>query len=126
MFDQIFLSTSEADRAAARIMLIDIYFQLFHYVVGKRVPEQKTSKSGEKRKKHKEPSTRSHGCKSKQLRDGAGFAEVEDENAKLLAGINCALSYAHFKSENDNQIVVGWPDRRRKGRRCIEDKKGHI
>ena len=104
-FNQIVLSISEADRAAAR-MLIDVYFQLFREVVGEREPESADTavpvaediEVKRREKSHKEP--RSHGGKSKQVRGAAGFAEVEDENAKLLGailtGINRALPYAQF------------------------------
>ena len=35
-------------------------------------------------------------------------AEVEDEKAKLLTGINRALPYTQLRSQNDIQAVVGW------------------
>jgi ribosome biogenesis protein MAK21 len=108
-FNQIVLSTSEADRAAAR-MLIDTYFQLFREVVGERGPESVDGavpiaadiEVKRNEKNHKEPRTR--GGKRKEVRGAAGFAEVQDENAKLLGavltGINRALPYAQFGGGN--------------------------
>jgi ribosome biogenesis protein MAK21 len=104
-FNQIVLSTSEADRASAR-MLMDVYFQLFRGVVGEKEPESVDAavpiaddvEATRKKKTHKEP--RTHGGQSKHVRGAAGFAEVQDENAKLLGailtGINRALPYAQF------------------------------
>ena len=108
-FNQIVLSTSEADRAAAHT-LIDVYFQLFHGVVGEReyesadaaVPIADDIEVTRKKENHKEP--RTHGGKSKHVRGAAGFAEVQDERAKLLGailtGINRALPYAQFGGGN--------------------------
>jgi ribosome biogenesis protein MAK21 len=108
-FNQIVLSTSEADRSAART-LIDVYFQLFREVVDKQepgsvdivVPIAEGTKVMRTEKNLKEP--RAHGGKSKQVCGAAGFAEVQDSNAKLLGailtGINRALPYAQFKGEN--------------------------
>ena len=108
-FNQIVLSTSEADRSAART-LIDVYFQLFREVVDKQEPESvdnvvpiaEGTKVMRTEKILKEP--RAHGSKSKQVCGAAGFAEVQDSNAKLLGailtGINRALPYAQFKGEN--------------------------
>jgi ribosome biogenesis protein MAK21 len=87
-------------------MLIDVYFQLFRGVVGEREPEPADAAvpiAGDievtrERKNHKEP--RTHGGKKKHVRGAAGFAEVQDERAKLLGailtGINRALPYAQF------------------------------
>ena len=108
-FNQIVLSTSEADRGAVRT-LIDVYFQLFREVVDKQEPESvddivpmaEGAKVMRTERNPKEP--RAHGGKSKQVRGAAGFAEVQDSNAKLLGailtGINRALPYAQFKGEN--------------------------
>jgi ribosome biogenesis protein MAK21 len=105
-FNQIVLSTSTADRAAAR-KLIDVYFQLFREVVGEREPEpandDATYTKEELKHKGKEPTHKKKGprkVKSKEVRGAAGFAEVQDANAKLLGailtGISRALPYAQF------------------------------
>lgn len=105
-FNQIVLSTSAADRAAAR-KLIDVYFQLFREVVGEREPEladdDATSTKEKLKDKGKEPTLKKKGArkgKSKEVRGAAGFAEVQDANAKLLGailtGISRALPYAQF------------------------------
>jgi ribosome biogenesis protein MAK21 len=105
-FNQIVLSTSAPDRAAAR-KLIDVYFQLFREVVGEREPEladdDATSTKEKLKDKGKEPILRKKGPrkgKSKEVRGAAGFAEVQDANAKLLGailtGISRALPYAQF------------------------------
>jgi ribosome biogenesis protein MAK21 len=108
-FNQIVLSTSEADRGAAHT-LIDVYFQLFREVVGERepksvdpvVPTAEDNKVKRKERDHKVRKT--HEGKSKQVCGAAGFAEVQDANAKLLGailtGINRALPYAQFGGEN--------------------------
>jgi len=108
-FNQIVLSTSEADRGTARA-LIDVYFQLFREVVDKQepksvddvVPIAEGTKVTRTEKTPKE--RRAHGGENKQIRGAAGFAEVQDSNAKLLGailtGINRALPYAQFKGEN--------------------------
>jgi len=108
-FNQIVLSTSEADRGAART-LIDVYFQLFREVVDEQqpgsvddvVPMAEGTKVMRTKKDPKEH--RAHSGKNKQVRGAAGFAEVQDSNAKLLGailtGINRALPYAQFKGEN--------------------------
>lgn len=100
-FNQIVLSTSEADRAAAR-MLMDVYFQLFREVVGERqpataddaAPEQLTDKGKQKKK------PKFIKGKGKEVRGAAGFAEVQDSNARLvsaiLTGVSRALPYAQF------------------------------
>ena len=105
-FNQIVLSTSAADRAAAR-KLMDVYFQLFREVVGEQEPglvDDDTTSIKEKLKdKKKEPILKENGHrkgKSKEVRGAAGFAEVQDANAKLLGailtGISRALPYALF------------------------------
>ena len=105
-FNQIVLSTSTADRAAAR-KLMDVYFQLFREVVGEREPERADDDATSTKVKHKdkgkEPILKKKGprqVKSKEVRGAAGFAEVQDANAKLLGailtGISRALPYAQF------------------------------
>jgi ribosome biogenesis protein MAK21 len=108
-FNQIVLSTSEADRGAVRT-LIDVYFQLFREVVDEQEPQSVDDvvpmAEGTKvmRTKKNPKGHRAHSHKSKQVRGAAGFAEVQDSNAKLLGailtGINRALPYAQFKGEN--------------------------
>ena len=108
-FNQIVLSTSATDRAAAR-KLMDVYFQLFREVVGEREPEPTDDVSPTKEElkdKGKEQiirKKRPQKGKSKELRGAAGFMEVQDENAKLLGailtGINRALPYAQFGGED--------------------------
>ena len=108
-FNQIVLSTSEADRGAVRT-LIDVYFQLFREVVDEQEPQSvddvvpiaegtKVMRTKKNPKEH-----RAHSRKSKQVRGAAGFAEVQDSNTKLLGailtGINRALPYAQLKGEN--------------------------
>lgn len=105
-FNQIVLSTSATDRAAAR-KLMDVYFQLFREVVGEREPEladdDATSTKEKLKDKGKEPILKKKGArkgKGKEVRGAAGFAEVQDANAKLLGailtGISRALPYAKF------------------------------
>ena len=104
-FNQIVLSTSATDRAAAR-RLMDVYFQLFREVVGEREPElgnDDATSTKELKDKGKEPILKKKGArkgKSKEVRGAAGFAEVQDENVKLLGailtGISRALPYAQF------------------------------
>ena len=105
-FNQIVLSTSATDRAAAR-NLLGVYFQLFREVVGEREPElvdDDAASTKEKLKgKEKEPILKKKSPrkgKSKEVRGAAGFAEVQDANAKLLGailtGISRALPYAQF------------------------------
>jgi ribosome biogenesis protein MAK21 len=107
-FNQIVLSTSAVDRAAAR-KLMDVYFQLFREVVGEREPEPadddatSTKEKDKLEDKGKEPIFRKKGPrkgKGKEVRGAAGFAEVQDANAKLLGailtGISRALPYAQF------------------------------
>jgi ribosome biogenesis protein MAK21 len=104
-FNQIVLSTSATDRAAAR-KLMDVYFQLFREVVGEREPEladdDATSTKEKLKDKGKEPIVKKGARKGKrkEVRGAAGFAEVQDANAKLLGailtGISRALPYAQF------------------------------
>lgn len=105
-FNQIVLSTSATDRAAAR-KLMDVYFQLFREVVGEREPEpaddDATSTKEKLKDKGKEPiikKKRPRKGNSKEVRGAAGFAEVQDANAKLLGailtGTSRALPYAQF------------------------------
>jgi ribosome biogenesis protein MAK21 len=108
-FNQIVLSTSATDRAAAR-KLMDVYFQLFREVVGEREPEPELADDDATSKKEKlkdrggkEKIFKKKGPQqgnSKEVRGAAGFAEVQDANAKLvgaiLTGISRALPYAQF------------------------------
>jgi len=84
-----------------------VYFQLFREVVGEREPEladdEATSTKERLQDKGKEPILKKKGSrkgKSKEVRGAAGFAEVQDSNAKLLGailtGISRALPYAQF------------------------------
>ncbi|KAH9952381.1 CBF/Mak21 family-domain-containing protein [Russula dissimulans] len=112
-FNQIVLSTSEADRSAART-LMDVYFQLFREVVSQREPEpaddvvptveELKDKRKEKTREKIQKKPRGHHGKSKEVRGAAGFAEVQDSNAKLLGailtGINRALPYARLGGGN--------------------------
>jgi ribosome biogenesis protein MAK21 len=105
-FNQIVLSTSATDRAAAR-KLMGVYFQLFREVVGERDPDldddDGTSTKEKLKDKEKEPILKKKSPRkgnSKEVRGAAGFAEVQDANAKLLGailtGISRALPYAQF------------------------------
>lgn len=86
---------------------MDVYFQLFREVVGEREPERADDDATSTKVKHKdkgkEPILKKKGprqVKSKEVRGAAGFAEVQDANAKLLGailtGISRALPYAQF------------------------------
>ena len=101
-FNQIVLSTSDADRAVART-LIDIYFKLFPEIVGERHPEpaddvveelKDERNEKDKRTKPKNKATR------KEVRGAAGFSEMHDSDARLLGailtGVNRAMPYARF------------------------------
>ncbi|KAI0295053.1 CBF/Mak21 family-domain-containing protein [Multifurca ochricompacta] len=103
-FNQIVLSTSEEGRAAARA-LIDVYFQLFRQVVGERQhePAEDAASAREElkdKRKDKDKKPKAKKAKGKEIRGAAGFAEVQDSNAKLvgaiLTGVNRALPYARF------------------------------
>ncbi|KAH9041614.1 CBF-domain-containing protein [Lactarius pseudohatsudake] len=102
-FNQIILSTSDADRAAAR-MLIDVYFKLFREIVGERDPEHvddPTPAVEELKDKRKEKDKRPKPKKTgKEVRGAAGFCEMQDSNARLLGailtGVNRAVPYARF------------------------------
>jgi hypothetical protein len=86
-------------------MLIDLYFQFFRGVLANGSADTAVPVAEDiqvERKENKEPSTPSHGGKSKQVRGAARFAKVEDENEKLLG--------ARFGSHNNIQAVVGWSD----------------
>lgn len=101
-FNQIVLSTSDADRAVAR-SLIEVYFKLFREVVGEQDPERvdDTTPAVEesKDKRDKKPKSKKKGA-SKEVRGAAGFCEVQDSNARLLGailtGVNRAMPYARF------------------------------
>ncbi len=104
-FNQIVLSTSDADRAVARI-LIDVYFKLFLEIVGERDPEHAddpTSAVEELKDKRKEKDKKPKPKKKvtgKEVRGAAGFCEMQDSNARLLGailtGVNRAIPYARF------------------------------
>lgn len=116
-FNQIVLSTSQADRDVAR-ELINIYFELFKDILGKDsmdsgdvikdVPRAKqTTLEGEGQSKQK----------GKEVKGDAGFAELEDSNSKLisaiLTGVNRALPFAkldagdtRFKKHLDTLFLV--------------------
>jgi ribosome biogenesis protein MAK21 len=101
-FNQIILSTSEPDRTAART-LMDVYFQLFREVVGERQPGPADDAAPEefkdKRREKRKPNLNKG--KGEEGRSTAGFAEVQDPNAKLvsaiLTGVNRALPYAQVR-----------------------------
>ncbi|KAN0134591.1 CBF/Mak21 family domain containing protein [Lactarius tabidus] len=102
-FNQIVLSTSDADRAVAR-SLIEVYFKLFREVVGEQGPEHADDATPAveepKDKWDKKPKPKKKGGASKEVRGAAGFCEVEDSNARLLGailtGVNRAMPYARF------------------------------
>jgi ribosome biogenesis protein MAK21 len=102
-FNQIVLSTSDADRAVAR-SLIEVYFKLFREVVGEQGPEHVDDATPAveepKDKRDKKPKPKKKGGASKEVRGAAGFCEVEDSNARLLGailtGVNRAMPYARF------------------------------
>ncbi|KAH9167890.1 CBF-domain-containing protein [Lactarius sanguifluus] len=86
-FNQIILSTSDADRAAAR-MLIDVYFKLFREIVGERDPEHvddPTPPAEELKDKRKEKDKRPKPKKKGTRLLGA-----------ILTGVNRAVPYARF------------------------------
>lgn len=101
-FNQIVLSTSDADRAVAR-SLIEVYFKLFREVVGEQHPEHADDAAPvveePKDKRDKKPKPKKKGV-SKEVRGAAGFCEVQDSNARLLGailtGVNRAMPYARF------------------------------
>ena len=102
-FNQIVLSTSDADRAVAR-SLIEVYFKLFREVVGEQDPEHAEDatpavEESTKDKRDKKPKPKKKGV-SKEVRGAAGFCEVQDSNARLLGailtGVNRAMPYARF------------------------------
>ena len=101
-FNQIVLSTSDADRAVAR-SLIEVYFKLFREVVGEQDPEHAEDAAPvveePKDKRDKKPKPKKKGV-SKEVRGAAGFCEVQDSNARLLGailtGVNRAMPYARF------------------------------
>jgi ribosome biogenesis protein MAK21 len=104
-FNQIVLSTSEADRAVART-LIDIHFKLFREIVGERHPEHAddpTSVTEEPKDERNEKDKRTkpkNKATGKEVRGAAGFSEMQDSNARLLGailtGVNRAMPYARF------------------------------
>ena len=102
-FNQIVLSSSDADRAVART-LIDIYFKLFREVVGEQPPAEHADDATPaveelKDKRDEKPKPKKKGT-SKEVRGEAGFCEVQDSNARLLGailtGVNRAMPYARF------------------------------
>jgi ribosome biogenesis protein MAK21 len=101
-FNQIVLSSSDADRAVART-LIDVYFKLFREVVGEQHPEHAddtTSAVEEPKDKRDEKPKPKKKRTTKEVRGEAGFCEVQDSNARLLGailtGVNRAMPYARF------------------------------
>ena len=102
-FNQITLSTSDADRAVARA-LIDVYFKLFREIVGERHPDpadEPASVTEELKDKRNEKGKRTKPKnKAKEVRGAAGFCEMQDSDAKLLGailtGVNRAMPYARF------------------------------
>jgi len=135
-FNQIVLSTTEEDRKAARI-LIELYFDLFRDVIGEysTVEQAEAEAGGGDGDKGEEDggvskAKRSKGLREKAAKDvigragdgaksskgktkealgAAGFAEVQDENSRLvsaiLTGINRALPYARIDN-NDVACVL--------------------
>jgi len=132
-FNQIVLSTTEEDRKAARI-LIELYFDLFRDVIGEySTVEQAEVEAGDGDKGEDDGMSkvkRSKGMrekaaknvmgktgdgaksskgKTKEAPGAAGFAEVQDENSRLvsaiLTGINRALPYARIDN-NDVACVL--------------------
>jgi ribosome biogenesis protein MAK21 len=109
-FSQVILSTSEADRAAART-LMDVYFQLFREVVSERQSERADNVASEELKdetmENKKPKLNKG--KDKDACGTSGFAEVQDSNARLvsaiLTGINRALPYAQFRGA-DSECAI--------------------
>jgi ribosome biogenesis protein MAK21 len=108
-FNRMAISTS-ADRSSART-LMDFYFQLFPEVVCQREPESTDDvvptveePKDKQIEKTREKKARGHHGESKQVRGAAGFADLQDSNAKLLGailtGINRALPYARLGGEN--------------------------
>jgi ribosome biogenesis protein MAK21 len=109
-FNQVILSTSEADRAAART-LMGVYFQLFREVVSERQSEPVDNIASEELKdetKDKKKPKFNKG-KSKDACGPSGFVEVQDSNARLvgaiLTGVNRALPYAQFRGA-DSECAI--------------------
>lgn len=110
-FNQVVLSTSEEDRKAARA-LMDVYFQMFREVVGERsvadeahVDEEEEEDvvegAGRKDKgRYRDRKFDKGKAKVKEIQGAAGFAEVQDENSRLvsaiLTGVNRAMPFARF------------------------------
>ncbi|KAI0031095.1 CBF-domain-containing protein [Vararia minispora EC-137] len=110
-FNQIVLSSSPSDRAAARA-LMDVYFQIFRDVVGERSqPNEEDDDKMEKiqltgkginkgRDAFNGPESKKKGRTVREIQGAAGFAEVQDENSRLvsaiLTGVNRAMPFAKF------------------------------
>ena len=101
-FNQIVLSTSQADRNVAR-ELINIYFELFKDLLGK---DNVDSKDVTEDVPRVEPTTSKGKSKQKgkEVKGDAGFTELEDSNSKLisaiLTGVNRALPFAKLDAED--------------------------
>ncbi|KAI9450958.1 CBF-domain-containing protein [Russula earlei] len=104
-FNQIVLSTSEADRTSART-LMDVYFHLFRETISQREPDGlvtivKGLNDNQSKKIQRKADVLGN---SKEVRGSAGFAEIQDSNAKLLGailtGVNRALPYARLGVEH--------------------------
>lgn len=119
-FNQIVLTLADRDVA---LRLIDVYFEMFKELLGEgkmyeeegtgavdgaeEETEIKMDKRGRvfegKRKKGKGKS------KADEVKGAAGFAEVEDENSKLisaiLTGVNRAIPFAKIDAKD-----VGWAE----------------
>ncbi|KAK2465032.1 hypothetical protein APHAL10511_003108 [Amanita phalloides] len=104
---------TQADRQVAR-QLLDIYFKMFKEVLGesndeKNEKEDKDEKSVKLDKSGRVIDGGRKGIKKKgkkQFKGAAGFAEVEDVNAKLLSatltGVNRALPFAKVDGTDSN------------------------
>lgn len=110
-FNQIVLSTSEEDRKAARA-LMDVYFTMFREVVGERSvadevqddedegEEAGDGAGGKDKGRYRGKKFDKGKTKAKEIQGAAGFAEVQDENSRLvsaiLTGVNRAMPFARF------------------------------
>ena len=109
--NQIVLTTSEIDRAAARA-LMDVYFRVFREVVGeKSVPEHAEAddmpeRPGDAQTKGKDKAK----GKTKEVQGAAGFAEVQDESSRLvsaiLTGVNRAIPFARFGGADVEYVTL--------------------
>lgn len=114
-FNQIVLSTSQADRDVAR-ELINIYFELFKDILGKDLmnPNDVTEDLPKKKQATSKGKTKQKG---KEVKGDAGFMEFEDSDSKMisavLTGVNRALPFAkldaddsRFKNHLDTLFLV--------------------